>query len=119
LQSELRYVLLIFLGQIIDINKNIAWIAVFLYVVFKRNSSEKGYCHEKGSVVGQKGEDKMKRIFTAVLLSFLVLAPLSVEANICNALSKWRKVCRDPANGPDIGTAEWIACRERGGCNYP
>ena len=109
----------IILTQLTDIIKNIAIGAVILYVVFMCNSTERGYCHEKESVVGQKGEDKMKRIFTAVLLSFLVLAPLSVEANICNALSKWRKVCRDPANGPDIGTAEWIACRERGGCNYP
>jgi len=57
----------------------------------------------------------MRHFLTPVLLSFLLLAPLTGEA-ICNVQSKWWPVCRDPASGPDYGTAEWSACRERGGC---
>jgi len=60
----------------------------------------------------------MRHIFTPILLSLLLLAPLAGKAGICNESSKWWPICRDPASGPDIGTAEWIACRERGGCQY-
>jgi len=60
----------------------------------------------------------MRHLFTPVLLSFLLLAPLTGNSDICNPLSKWWSVCRDPASGPDIGTTEWSACRDRGGCHY-
>ncbi len=84
-----------------------------------RNSAEVGYYHETESEVGQKGGDTMRHIFIPVILSFLLLAPLAGKAAPCNFYSKWWPICRDPASGPDIGTAEWRACRERGGCHYP
>ena len=62
----------------------------------------------------------MKTIFMPVLLSFLLLAPLAAKAAVCNVYSEWWPLCRqDPAEGPDVGTSEWRACRERGGCYFP
>ena len=60
----------------------------------------------------------MNTLIKNLLFSFMLLLPVGVYAETCDEQNKWWPYCLDPASGPDVGSAEWMHCQARGGCDY-
>lgn len=58
----------------------------------------------------------MSNLLKTLLLSCVMLLPVSVYAGICHPAWVFYPSCSDESDGPDIGSAEWYRCQARGGC---